>query len=111
MNSASKLRILPRRKHRWAPRIEAIQVADLPLREPARFEAVVAEGAATVRQEIEHKAPGFLDDLPASSATIAVASLPCHAIKPYGTGSLPDLPSMLAAATLDCSNYGLLAVH
>jgi hypothetical protein len=110
MSWASTLRIIPR-KHRRPRGIEAIQFAELPLSEPARFEAVVASGAATLRREIELKASGFLDNLPASTATIALASLLCHALKPYGAGSLPDLPSMLAAATLDCSNYGLLAVH
>ena len=102
--------MLPR-KHRRPRRIEAIQMAELPLSETARFEAAVALGAATIRREIALTAPNFFDDLPASTATIAIASLLCHALKPYGTGSLPDLPSMLAAATLDCSNYGLLAVH
>lgn len=37
-----------------------------------------------------------------------VAAAVAHNLKPYGTGSLPDLQSMLQAGTLDCSNYGLL---
>jgi hypothetical protein len=99
------------RKRRQLERIYAIGMADLPFVEPDNFEAAVASGAATVREKIELNAPGFLDDLPTSTATMAIAALLSHALKPYGTGALPDLPSMLAAATLDCSNYGLFALH
>lgn len=40
-----------------------------------------------------------------------VAAAVAHNLKPYGTGSLPELQSMLQASTLDCSNYGLLTHH
>lgn len=99
-------RELHRREH-----INSIGMVELLLHQPSRFEAVAASGAATVRQQIELNAPGFLDDLPTSMATMAVATLLAHALKPYGTGSRADLSSMLAAATLDCSNYGLFTLH
>jgi hypothetical protein len=110
MSVATQLAMLLRKRQK-PERIHAIGMRELPLSEPSRFEAVVALGAATIRKEIELKAPGFLDDLPTSMATMAVAALVCHALKPYGTGSLPDLRSMLAASTLDCSNYGILALY
>lgn len=34
-----------------------------------------------------------------------------HRYKPYGTGTSADIDAIYAAATLDCSNYGILTHH
>ena len=53
MSVATQLSKLLRRRQQ-PERIDAIGMNELPLSETARFEAVVALGAATIRQEIDN---------------------------------------------------------
>ena len=81
-----------------------LDIADLP--------QIVQINIENLRRHLIGSAPKFMEHLSKTLVTIATTGLLAHAAKPYGQGTIrTDLGGILAAPTLDCTNYPLLAYH
>lgn len=95
-------------------RSEPYQRRELSIFSPGLLAAVANDPSAAAAsydladKELRAVLPPAWRDLTAAQRVYLFASTLAHNLKPYGPGTTADLPSMLAAKTLDCSNYGLL---